>query len=146
MRQSMRWDEDESVAANASARLAPLVADYFARGRKLDANAATEELDDFRLRSKRLRCTLELFRACYGPGLDERLARLREAQQRLDGLHDCAVTLELLGSRVDPKAVAYLESKSAENREGFLKYWRETFDAPGQETWWVRYLARARRS
>ena len=144
------WDEDASVAANVSARLAPLVADYFTRGRKLQSKTDAEEFHNFRLQSKRLRYTLELFRGCYGPGMNERLARLRQVQQRLGEMNDCEATLQLLASReaVLPghrqKVVRYLEAKSAESREQFLSYWRETFDAAGQEDWWVRYLTKPR--
>jgi CHAD domain-containing protein len=147
---AVQWNANESVAANARARLAPLVADYFARGRKLSSRSEVKEFHDFRLQSKRLRYTLEQFRGCYGPGIDERLARLREVQQRLGDMNDCEATLELLASGPPltapqrESATSYLRSKSAEHKDRFLTYWRETFDAAGQETWWVRYLARAK--
>jgi CHAD domain-containing protein len=146
---TIRWNEDDSVAANARSRLAPLVAGYFARGRKLHLKTGAEEFHAFRLQSKRLRYTLELFRGCYGPGLDDRLARLRQVQQHLGEMNDCEATLQLLAPRKSfsahqQKAIRFLEGRSAETRGQFLEYWRETFDAAGQEDWWIRYLTKPR--
>jgi CHAD domain-containing protein len=147
-RTTIQWDEDASVAANASYRLAPLVSEYFARGRQLHTKTRAEAFHNFRLQGKRLRYTLELFRGCYGPGMNERLGLLRQVQQALGEMNDCEATLRMITSRKSllpthrQRAVRYLEAKSAETRERFLGYWRETFDAAGQEDWWVRYLTK----
>src|ERR1017187_9741219 len=67
---ALTWDGSESPGANARRCLPGLVASYYQEGRKAAAgDASTETLHEFRLRTKRLRYTIELFRSCYGPGL-----------------------------------------------------------------------------
>jgi CHAD domain-containing protein len=61
------WDERVDAAANARRELPRLAADYFARARKLLAeDPPPAKLHALRLDTKRLRYTLELFRAVAG--------------------------------------------------------------------------------
>jgi CHAD domain-containing protein len=144
----IRWDERRTPAENARAKLPSLVEEYFAEGRKLEPATNAGEMHRFRLRTKRFRYTLELFRACYGPVFERRLDRLREIQQHLGEMNDCETALdllratELLTSAQRAKAERFLRAKAAEHQRGFLQYWREIFDAPGEEQSWVAYLAR----
>jgi CHAD domain-containing protein len=85
----IQWDERATAETNARARLPRLMADYFAVVRELLASdPAPAKLHKIRLASKRVRYTLELFRQCYGPGLEVRLEALDELQQVLGEIND----------------------------------------------------------
>jgi CHAD domain-containing protein len=147
-KRAIEWDERQTPAANARAKLPSLVQEYFSDGRKLYASSNAEELHRFRLRTKRFRYTLELFRACYGPVFERRLEQLREIQQHLGQMNDCEATLDLLQSNdaltaaQRAKLEPFLRAKAAGHKREFLQYWRETFDAPGEEQSWTAYLMR----
>ncbi len=145
------WDEALSAAQNAGYRLPALVDAYFERGRAAAvADATPAALHNFRLRTKRLRYTLEMFRPFYGPGLESCLGRLREVQRFLGDANDCAATLRLLGGTALASSAAgrrletFLKSRAAERVAQFRDYWGNTFDAEGEEARWRRYLGRSR--
>jgi CHAD domain-containing protein len=142
------WNEKGTAAANARRELPPLVSRYFALVRELLAKSPSPpELHRLRLATKRLRYTLELFQPCYGPGLETRMAGLRELQQLLGEVNDSAATGRLL-DRAMPKSAqrtrvaAFLEARAADQARKFRKHWDEVFDAPGREHWWTAYLER----
>ncbi|MGA2267350.1 MAG: CHAD domain-containing protein [Bryobacteraceae bacterium] len=148
-----RWDERASAAVNARRELPPLAASYFARVRALLARDPSPlKLHRLRLATKRLRYTLELFRPCYGPGLDTRLAALRRIQQLLGEVNDSTAAARLLSqsmSTASPqraRILRFLEERAAVKAQEFRKDWAEVFDAPGQERWWTTYLARHART
>jgi CHAD domain-containing protein len=154
MRKPLRitWDGRTPPAGNARKYLPQLVADYFAQGRELLAsNPKPAELHALRLATKRLRYTLELFRTCYGPGLGVRIAALREVQQLLGEVNDTAAAARTLDAALNGNSPQRTRIDSFLRREGeakaaaFRKHWSETFDAPGQESWWTSYLARRSR-
>jgi len=147
------WDERMGAATNARRELPQLAASYFARVRALLAGEpAAPKLHRVRLLTKRLRYTLEIFRPCYGPGLDTRLAALRRIQQSLGEVNDSAAAGRLLShslNTVSPQrahVLRYLEERAAAKAQEFHKDWAEVFDAPGQERWWTSYLARHART
>jgi CHAD domain-containing protein len=147
------WEERAGAAVNARRELPYLAASYFARVRALLADdPSAPKLHRLRLVTKRLRYTLELFRPCYGPGLDTRLAALRRIQQSLGEVNDSAAAGRLLSrsmSAASPqraRMLHFLEERAAAKAEEFRKDWSEVFDAPGQERWWTTYLARHART
>ena len=148
----VEWDEKATTAANARLELSPLVTQYFARIRKLLAkDPSPPELHRLRLATKRLRYTLELFRPCYGPGLETRMAELRELQQFLGDVNDSTATGRMLAKAM-PKSPqrtrvqTFLEERAAHKAREFRKHWNEVFDAPGRERWWTLYLERQART
>ena len=147
------WDERAAAAVNARRELPPLAASYFAQVRALLAgDPAAAKLHRLRLLTKRLRYTLELFRPCYGPGLETRLTALRRIQQSLGEVNDSAAAGRLLSksmSSASPqraRVLKFLEERAAIKAQEFRKDWAEIFDAPGQELWWTTYLARHART
>ena len=151
MAKKIKWDEAASAAQNARRKLPALAAEYFADGRAMVAGkqspAAWHRL---RLRTKRLRYTLELFRSCYGPSLEQRLHALHKAQQLLGDLNDCAAAGrlidELLPSR-SPQRLRlrrFLDARARRLLAEFREYWSQELDKAGQEQAWRGYLARAR--
>jgi CHAD domain-containing protein len=145
----IHWDDAASAAANARAQLPALMTAYFEAGRKLLAKATSpEDLHRFRLRTKRTRYTLELFRLCYGPGLDQRLSAMRGIQTMLGEINDCDATRRLLARSLSKRSLPlrrlerFLGARSRRLATAFRKEWRESFDAPGREEWWTAYLGR----
>jgi CHAD domain-containing protein len=148
----IEWDERATAAANARAHLPRLVADYFAAVRELLAgDPAPPKLHQARLASKRVRYTLELFRQCYGPGLEARLEALHELQQVLGKVNDAASARRLLAKAMNPKSPQsqrvqkFLDERGTHLALEFRRHW-EVFDAPGQLEWWTGYLARHTRA
>jgi CHAD domain-containing protein len=143
------WAADSSAAVNARAALPDWVRAYFLQGRKLaQAAASSSAMHRFRLDTKALRYTLELFRPCYGPGLELRLAAMRRIQDFLGAISDYATARELVSSKLPEGAAervrmeCYLDGRSKRKAAEFRRYWRSTFDRPGQEDRWFQYLSR----
>jgi CHAD domain-containing protein len=139
----IKWDERRSVAVNARRILPRLVADYFREVRGfLAKDRRPPELHRMRLAGKRLRYTLELFRPCYGPGLDQRLTALKDLQDSLGDVNDAVASDALLAHRIGHKARHFLQARAEEKAAEFRKHWTESFDAPRREAWWTGYLER----
>jgi CHAD domain-containing protein len=145
----MEWDEAASTPANARERLPAIAQSYFDQGRKLlDPSSSTSAMHRFRLETKAFRYTLELFRPCFGPALDRYLSGLREIQDCLGALNDCAATSDLIAEKLPKhnpgrlKIEAFLAQRGRRESAKFRRYWRTTFDSPGQEQRWLRYLSR----
>jgi hypothetical protein len=147
-----RWDQRAGAAVNARRRLPLLVSGYFDYVRKvLVDDPPPAKLHLIRLATKRLRYTLELFRACYGPGLETRLAVLRRVQQALGKVNDSVATARLISGSMAPsphrlRIEKFLAERAAADAQGFRREWVEVIDAEGQELWWTRYLARHARA
>jgi CHAD domain-containing protein len=137
---AIAWDAAASAAENAVVQLPGLAGRYFHDGRALfQKRPSPRALHQFRLQTKRFRYTLELFRPCYGPGLDQRLERLREIQNHLGEISDCAATTEMLG-RAHQRFAAFLKRRMAAKMGALHSYWQQSFDVDGQEAWWTNYL------
>ena len=146
-----KWDEAASAGGNARAHLPAVAAGYFLEGRKLlEGSPTPKELHSFRLRTKRLRYTLELFRSCYGSSLEQRLETLRDIQTLLGNINDCAAAQHIAAATLSAKSPQliklqrFLNARSTRLTAAFRKHWREKFDAPGREDWLVGFLARKR--
>jgi len=148
----IEWDERLGAAANARHKLPALVTGYFAHVRDLlSKDPPPPKLHRLRLATKRLRYTLELFRPCYGPGLETRIAELRRVQQLLGEVND-----SVAGGRILSKAMKsspqhtrvqkFLDHRAAQTAREFRKHWTAVFDAPGRERWWTGYLGRQART
>jgi CHAD domain-containing protein len=147
-KQELQWDESRPAAECARQVLPKLARDFFAQGREIvRSSPSVEDLHQLRLIVKRFRYTLELFRPCYGSGLEQRLEALKRMQDHLGAMNDCGTATALLQSDL-PEAngreafLQFLTTRGEEERQSFLRHWQETFDAPGQEPWWVDYLGR----
>lgn len=141
------WMPDRSCAANASAVLPSLAADYFRQGRAACIKGAMpEDLHAFRLASKRLRYCLELFSEQYGPSLAVRLGVLRDIQRRLGALSDCDSTIRLLHAAETPndaasqQLLATLSDRQRDATESFLAFWKAHFGMLKVEDDWRDYL------
>ena len=136
------WDSARSAEENASRKLPLLAREYLRAGRSLFAAKPTADaFHKFRLETKRFRYTLELFQPCYGPGLEERLKLLRNIQDLLGEINDCATIQELLPARPD-RVSKFLERRVALRARTLRTLWGQSIDGEGQESWWTNYLAR----
>jgi CHAD domain-containing protein len=148
----IEWAAGAEAAENARTRLPQMVAAYFAEGRGLlEGNPAPAGLHALRLATKKVRYTLELFKSCYGAGLNERITALKALQQMLGEINDTVAaerTIEAaLGTRTREmeRVARFLRARGKAKADEFKRYWAEVFDAPGQERWWTNYLARQAR-
>lgn len=149
MAKRVKWDDAASAGASARAHLPALLHDYCEEGRALAGGAlSAERLHEFRLATKRLRYTVEMFRACYGPGLDRWLAALRQIQDHLGAISDCAATAELVAAKLPKESPARLQiehslaGRARREAAAFRRYWQSAFDAPGESRRWAAYFAR----
>jgi CHAD domain-containing protein len=145
------WDKRGTAGENAGRQLPGLVTSYLGTVRKhLAKDPDPAELHSLRLATKRLRYTLELFRPCYGPGMDSRLAVLRKVQQRLGDLNDCVAARNLL-EKIAPASpqrdrfTKLLEKQALAHAARFRAEWQRLFESPGRDRWWTSYLARPAR-
>jgi CHAD domain-containing protein len=142
------WDESKPAAECARQALPKLAADFFSHGREVvTSTPSIEDLHKLRLTVKRFRYAIELFRPCYGSGLEQRLDALKRMQDHLGAMNDCEASTALVLQGL-PEATGsqeflqFLRTHGEEQRGNFLRHWQDTFDAPGQQEWWVEYLAR----
>jgi CHAD domain-containing protein len=104
----------------------------------------------FRLETKALRYTLELFRPCFGPGLESFLLTLRRIQDCLGALNDYATTRDLIAAKLPKHAPErrkmdrILTARAKRKSLEFQRYWRQTFDKPGEDRRWINYFSRPR--
>lgn len=136
------WDDNLNLRENLQQRLPKIVSKYFRRGRKaVRPDSSWSDLHRFRLATKRFRYTLELLRDLYGPGLVNRIEKLKTLQTLMGEANDYVTTASLLegmGGAQDWRSVllAKAETKSAQMRSR----WESEFDAAGEEEKWIRYL------
>ena len=146
---ALKWDESATAGANARRLLPELLRSYYQEGRQAACEETPEEaLHEFRLRTKRVRYTVEMLRLCYGPGLERWLASLREIQDHLGAVSDCATTLQLghaalaEGAPERERLESYLGQRAARETAAFRRYWRDVFDQPGEARRWETYFRR----
>lgn len=142
-----KWDESLTLARNARFVLPLATARYFKAGREiLGAEIAPATLHAFRLRTKRFRYSLELFRPLYGATLEQMIGSLRGLQQLLGDINDCEASRKLalaLGDRRSlpvRRLLRLLDRRQAEKTAEFGRAWQQ-FDRPGASRRWVNYLA-----
>lgn len=144
----LHWEPEIEVAENARAVLPQMAEDFFRAGRKASKKKTTpEKLHEFRLRTKHFRYLLEFFAPLYGSKLVKPMENLRRIQTLLGELNDYAVTRRMM--RDEPEAgrlIEHLDEMEAKRRAEFRTYWREHFDADGEEEKWLAMLNQARMS
>jgi CHAD domain-containing protein len=145
------WNQRLGASLNARRQLPAMMKGYFAQVRELLAeDPAPAELHTIRLATKRVRYTLELFRPCYGTGLELRITALRRLQQLLGEINDCAAAERLIDGLIAPsptrsRVQSFLRRRAAAKATALRHEWHGQFDSPGREHWWIHYLARSAR-
>jgi CHAD domain-containing protein len=144
-----KWSRRRSACDNARRHLPALIRAYFDEGRRVARHGAPEaELHNFRLSTKTLRYTLELFRPCYGPALARYLQSLRRIQDWLGAMSDCVTTRQIVAPRLPAASAArrtfetFLARSAQQHLARFTRFWTRTFDKPGQRSRWLRFFGR----
>jgi CHAD domain-containing protein len=128
-----------TASENARAVLPKMARQYFEAGRQaIDGKRPPDKLHGFRLKTKRFRYTLELFRPLYGPNLERYLKRLRELQGALGKVSDYQAIQRVLSS--DGELKRKIDRALKLRVKDLRKSWR-AFDSEGQLKRWRNYLA-----
>jgi triphosphatase len=108
----VRKSADAPTAADAAASLFPaLLKDYLHRGARVaHRSASPKQLHRFRIATKEIRYTLDIFGALYGGAVADFGEKLKKLQADLGAIHDCTAT----GSLVE-------HSKSSGGRKEILR-------------------------
>lgn len=122
--------------ANAYARrlLPAMVEDLFRAGQTAtQPDSSPQKMHRVRLKGKRVRYTLELFKQVYGNKTKPMMGSLKVLQEKLGAINDCATTLEMIRrERVAAAAVRRLcDERQAELRE----YWKIHFRTQERLRW-----------
>jgi CHAD domain-containing protein len=143
---ALTWKASETAESNARRVLPRIMREYFKAGRKLVHGSSPGAMHRFRLKTKRLRYTLEAFIPVLGAGLQPRLQTLRLIQNTLGDLNDCEVLLAEMGKRLPRNIRTAVVERAEEKRKEFLHYWRGQFDAADEDTKWEKFLTRSVRT
>lgn len=134
------WKLEQSPEDNLRRVLPAQAEEYFAAGWAAISQAASyQTLHQFRLRSKRFRYTLELFEHFYGSEMGRGAKILKELQDRLGAINDCATTIDLLKS--DRRVATALSELLRRRRTALQTYARGQF-TPQKLDWWKGWLSR----
>jgi len=138
------WKLDQGLEANLRRALPPLAEEFFDSGRAaLSPGASYQKLHQFRLQAKRFRYTLELFEPFYGSEMVTGAGILKELQDRLGAINDCATTIVILGR--DRRTAAAVD-KLLRQRKAVLQTYAQSQFVPQKLDWWKRWLAQPARS
>jgi CHAD domain-containing protein len=138
------WKLNQSLEANLRRVLPELAEEFFDSGKAaISAHASYQKLHRFRLQAKRFRYTLELFESFYGTEMSQGSDILKELQDRLGAINDCATTIVILER--DRRAVAAVDKLLRQRKTTLQNYARSQF-VPDKVEWWKRWLAQSARS
>jgi CHAD domain-containing protein len=141
VRPSAKPEFGGSVRENARRLLLAMIADFFLAGREAARPASTHRrMHRLRLEAKRVRYTLELFEPVYGENANQVLESLKELQDKLGAINDCATTLEMV--RRNRGAAAAVRRLAGEREAEFRGYWKKHF-GPRERARWKAVLCAA---
>ncbi len=127
----------------AAALMAELIPRYWRSGRvAAQPEASWTELHQFRLATKQLRYTMELFASIYPRGIPSRLDVLKKVQTHLGKVNDCDAARGLKAIARDAALDAWLAERQQTEREEFVKTWAEEQKRSRAGANWVGYFAR----
>jgi CHAD domain-containing protein len=133
------WKLGQSLEVNLGRYLPATAEEFFTSGTDaLSAHASYRKLHQFRLQAKRFRYTLELFENFYGTEMPQGMEILKEIQDRLGAINDCATTIDMLGR--DRRATAAV-GKLLRQRKAVLQSYAKSQFVPQKLDWWKRWLA-----
>lgn len=96
---------DSSLRENARRILGVRIAEFYSYEPVIDDERAIEAHHNHRIAAKRLRYTLELFRAVFGELGETQIERVKEIQELLGQLHDHDVRIALIEDELAKVAV-----------------------------------------
>jgi CHAD domain-containing protein len=118
------WTDKLDVQANLDRRLPRLADKYLAQGRRALAKGHNwKEVHEFRLATKRLRYTFELFADTYGSALDKPIEQLKHVQTALGDANDCLITAGLIEKVSGMEEIHGRLTAKAESKLKKLRAW-----------------------
>ena len=131
----------ESAKENARRLLPAMMEDLFREGREAARpDSSQRKMHQFRLKTKRMRYTLELFAPVYGAKTKKIMESLKGLQEKLGAINDCATTLEMI--RRDRAAAAAVRRLAGERETEFREHWKRHF-GPREKARWKAVLGAA---
>jgi CHAD domain-containing protein len=133
----------KETAAEAAQRLLPAMTEkLFRTGRDaVRPDSSQRKMHEFRLKTKHVRYTLEIFEPVYGSKTKPMLEALKGLQEKLGAINDCATTLELI--RRDRSAAASVRRLAGEREVEFRTYCKKHFGPPRERLRWKAVLRAA---
>ena len=146
-----RWRGQLRIGASAQERESPdeyarrllpaLVEELFRAGREAARpESSHQRMHQFRLKTKRVRYTLELFESVYGGTTTQIMESLKGLQEKLGAINDCATTIEMV--RRDRDAAAAVRRLADQREAEFRDYWKKHF-RPRELSRWKAVLRAA---
>lgn len=132
-------------AADLAASILPaMAARYWKAGEKAArVESDWEELHRFRLATKHLRYTVELFAPVYAQrGVAARLNTLRAIQGHLGRINDCESARRFPAIRTLPPLDAWIEQKQRAEQGRFLEAWARKALGGSAAPRWIQYFAK----
>jgi CHAD domain-containing protein len=134
VRPSAKSELGGSVSENARRLLPPMIEDFFRAGRGAARPGSTHQrMHRLRLEAKRVRYTLELFEPVYGEKTRLILESLKELQDKLGAINDCATTIEMV--RRNRGAAVAVRRLAGEREAEFRGHWKRHFGSRERVQW-----------
>jgi CHAD domain-containing protein len=131
----------QSARENARRLLPAMAADLFRAGQQAAGpDSEYRGMHRFRLKTKRVRYTLELFETVYGQTTGPILQSLKGLQEKLGAINDCATTIEMVLR--DRHAAAAVRRLAGTREAEFRTYWKKNF-GPRELSRWKAVLSAA---
>ena len=127
------WAFKRGVEENIRNVLPGLIDDFQIAGNAAATASDGDALHEFRLRAKRVRYTLEIFRKYYGAPYDNCMRALRQLQNRLGAINDCASTIRLVPD--DPAAISAVRRLQDRREAEYRAFWKSCFTARRIRSW-----------
>ncbi len=134
------------VASEAASGILPdILKNHLRRGHRAAREDTPEKkLHRFRIATKEMRYTLDMFAPLYGDGIGEIVDRLKKLQTHLGSIHDCAVTRDLLDDAQSAAGkediLRALEKRRDKKLERFLRDYKRDFGDKEMIHRWTKLL------
>lgn len=144
----MRWDDSVPPAENVRERLPKRFHKYIVVGNNaFEKKRSWTELHAFRIETKRIRYTLELFPEFFGPHYAELIDMVRRIQTLLGDANDLVNARRMLKGREGTEEVRQrFHDRARRKLAKARKFWLDEFGEEQAQRWerYLRTQARAR--
>lgn len=132
---------NQSINSTARRILIPLTKEFLDAG--VDAASPTStpmEMHQFRLKGKRIRYSMEIFGTLAGFDSETWIAKVRELQEHLGAINDCATTRDLIAEPNGPSpevlfAESAVDKLLNERIQAFREYWNSNLPPADRRLW-----------
>jgi len=140
----------KAPTASEAARdvLPDILKEHLRKGRRAAREDTPEKkLHRFRIATKEMRYTLDIFAPLYGDAIGEIVDRLKKLQTHLGSIHDCVVTRDLVDNAQSSTGKKYilraLEKRGEKKLERFLRDYERNFGDRERLDRWMKSLRHA---